>query len=93
MNPVGQMSMYEVTTTVVTVLESVVVEGAPVTEAEGVIAGLDPGIPTEDEDALAMTELCESTTGVDVKTDEEDLVEITGLLVDAVGTADEVISD
>lgn len=87
--------MYEVTITVVIVLDSVVVEGTPVTEAEGVIAGLDPGTPTKDEDALGTTELCELTTGVEVEVVEpdEDLVEITGLLVDAVGTADEVISD
>lgn len=91
-NPVGQMSMYEVTIAVVTVLDSVAVaEGRPVTEAEEVIAGLDPGTPTEAEDALGMTELCEPTTGVElIKTDEDDLVEITGLLVNAVGTADEV---
>ena len=83
--------MYEVTITVVTVLDSVIVEGMPVTETEGVIAALDPGTTTKDEDALGMTELCEPTTGVEVtKTDEDDLVEITGLLVDAVGTADEV---
>lgn len=89
--PVGQMSMYEVTITVVTVLDSVIVEGMPVTETEGVIAALDPGTTTKDEDALGMTEFCEPTTGVEVtKTDEDDLVEITGLLVDAVGTADEV---
>lgn len=63
--------MYEVTTTVVIVLDSVeVAEGIPVTEAEGVIAELDPGIPTKDEDALGTTELCEPTAGVDVKTDE-----------------------
>lgn len=85
--------MYEVTITVVIVLDSVVVEGTPVTEAEGVIAGLDPRTPTKDEDALGTTELCELTTGVEVVEPDEDLVEITGLLVDAVGTADEVISD
>lgn len=91
-NPVGQISMYEVTITVVIVLDSVVVvEGTPVTEAEGVIAGLDPGTPTKDENALGTIELCESTAGVDTKTDEEDFVEITVLLVDPVGTADEAI--
>ena len=88
------MSMYEVTITVVTVLGSVAVaEGEPVTEAEGVIAGLNPGAPTEDEDTLGTTGVCEPTTGVEVIEPDEDLVEITGLLVDAVGIADEVLSD
>lgn len=87
--------MYEVTITVVTVLESVVVaEGETVIEAGGVIAGLDSGPPViEDEDAaLGMTEelgvgFCDPITGVEVATDEEPgLLEITA-------TADEAMPD